>query len=114
MEAKNPEAESETIWNLYIVHEPARFGGPFGVFVDVGEEALFDRIANPVTTLMEIPGKGLLAVKFEKAMKDYAIKRAAGWYDIPIEELLSSLGEVLSDNFDRDKCAHYAGMMDIE
>lgn len=114
MDGKNPEAKSDTVWNLYVVHEPVRFGGPFGVFVDVCEEALFDRIAKPVEILIEIPGKGDLAVKFEKAMKNYAMKRAEGWYDIPVEELLSSLGEVLSDEFDRDKCAHFASMMDIE
>jgi hypothetical protein len=36
------------------------------------------------------------------------------WFDIGIEDLLSSLGEVLSDDFEREKSVHYAGMMDVE
>ena len=63
---------------------------------------------------MEIPEKGLLVVKFKRAMKDYAIKFAPGWYDIPIDYLLSSLGYVLRDDFERDMCARYASMMDLE
>ena len=47
-------------------------------------------------------------------MKDYAIKFAPGWYDIPIDYLLSSLGDVLRDDFERDMCAHYGSMMDLE
>ena len=114
MEAKRQESESESDWNLYIVHEPARFGGPFGVYVDECVEEVLERISKPVKILMEIPEKGLLAHKFERAMKDYAIKFAPGWYDIPIEYLLSSLGDVLSDDFEHGKCAHYANMMDPE
>ena len=114
MEAKKQESESESDWNLYIVHEPARFGGPFGVYVDKWVESVFDRIAKPVKILMEIPEKGPLAHKFARAMKDYAIKFAPGWYDIPIDYLLSSLGDVLRDDFERDMCAHYASMMDLE
>ena len=114
MEAKKQEPESGSDWNIYIVHEPARFGGPFGVYVDKCVESVFDRIAKPVKILMEIPEKGPLAHKFERAMKDYAVKFAPGWYDIPIDYLLSSLGDVLRDDFERDMCAHYASMMDLE
>ena len=116
MEAKKTESgsESEPIWNIYIVHEPARFGGPFGVYVDECKEAVFDRIAKPVKILLEIPGRGLLAFKLEKAMKIYAIKKCVGWYDLSIEDLLSSLGEVLSDDFENQKSVHFASMMDID
>ena len=95
------------------MHEPCRFGGPFGVYVDDCEESVFDRIAKPVKILMEIRGKGLLAHKLHKAMKTYVVGKTL-WFDCTIEELLSSLGEVLSDDFEREKSVHYAGMMDVE
>ena len=112
--AKSQESGSESECNLYIVHEPGRFGGPFGVYVDdCGDGALL-RIAKPVKILMEIRGKGLIAHKLEKAMKTYLVKNTVSWFDIGIEDLLSSLGEVLSDDFEREKSVHYAGMMDVE
>ena len=113
--AKNLESGSESeLWNICIVHEPCRFGGPFGVYVNHCEESVFERIAKPVKILMEIRGKGLLAHKLERAMKTYAVQPALSWFDCNIEELLSSLGDVLSDDFEREKSVHYAGMMDVE
>ena len=112
--AKNLESGSESEWNIYIVHEPNRFGGPFGVYVDDCDGALYERIAKPINILMEIRGKGLIAHKLEKAMKTYLVKNTVKWYDLSIEHLLSSLGEVLSDDFEREKSVHYAGMMDVE
>ena len=112
--AKKLESGSESERNIYIVHEPCRFGGPFGVYVGDCEESVFERIAKPVKILMEIRGKGLLAHKLDRAMKTYLVKNTVSWFDIGIEDLLSSLGEVLSDDFEREKSVHYAGMMDVE
>ena len=112
--AKKVESASESEWNIYIVHEPCRFGGPFGVYVDDFEESVFERIAKPVKILMEIRGKGLIAHKLERALKTDLVKNTVSWYDLSIEDLLSSLGEVLSDDFEREKSVHYAGMMDVE
>ena len=112
--AKNLESGSESEWNIYIVHEPCRFGGPFGVYVDDCEESVFERIAKPVKIFMEIRGKGLIAHKLERALKTDLVKNTVSWYDLSIEDLLSSLGEVLSDDFEREKSVHYAGMMDVE
>ena len=112
--AKKQESGSESEWNIYIVHEPCRFGGPFGVYVGDCDEAVFERIAKPVQILMEIRGKGLIAHKLEKAMKTYVVRPALSWFDCNIEDILSSLGDVLSDDFEREKSVHYAGMMDVE
>jgi hypothetical protein len=112
--AKSQESGSESEWNIYIVHEPNRFGGPFGVFVDDCEESVFERIAKPVKLFMEIRGKGLIAHKLDKAMKTDLVKNTVSWFDIGIEDLLSSLGGVLLDEFEREKSVHYAGMMDVE
>ena len=116
MEAKSQESgsESDTVWNLYIVYEPARFGGPFGVYSNICEEALMDCLAKPVKILMEIPGKGHLSCKLEKAMKLYAVKKSVPWFDLNIEEFLTYLAEVLSEDFDSQRSVHYASMMDIE
>jgi hypothetical protein len=59
--AKSQESGSESEWNIYIVNEPGRFGGPFGVYVDDCDEALYERIAKPINIFMEIRGKGLIA-----------------------------------------------------
>ena len=111
--AKKVESASESEWNIYIVHEPCRFGGPFGVYVDDCEESVFERIAKPVKIFMEIRGKGLLAHKLHKAMKTYVVEKTL-WFDCNIGDLLFSLGDVLSDDFEREKSVHYAGMMDVE
>ena len=112
--AKSQESGSESECNLYIVHEPGRFGGPFGVYVDDCGDGVLERIAKPVQILMEIRGKGFIAHKLERAMKTYVVQPALSWFDCNIEDLLSSLGEVLSDDFEREKSVHYAGMMDVE
>ena len=96
------------------MHEPCRFGGPFGVYVDDCEESVFDRIKRPVKILMEIRGKGLIGHKLDTVMKNYVISPAVSWFDLSIEDLLSSLGDVLSDDFEREKSVHYAGMMDVK
>jgi len=112
--AKSQESGSESEWNIYIVHEPNRFGGPFGVYVDDCDENVYEKIAKPINIFMEIRGKGLIAHKLEKAMKTDLVKNTVSWFDIGIEDLLSSLGEVLSDDFEREKSVHYAGMIDVE
>jgi hypothetical protein len=112
--AKSQESGSESEWNIYIVHEPNRFGGPFGVFVDDCDENVYERIAKPINIFMEIRGKGLIAHKLDTAMKTYLVKNTVSWFDIGIEDLLSSLGEVLSDDFEREKSVHYASMMAVE
>ena len=111
--AKSQESGSESECNLYIVHEPNRFGGPFGVYVDDCGDGVLLRIAKPVQILMELQGKGLIAHKLERAMKTDLVKNTVSWFDIGIEDLLSSLGGVLSDEFEREKSVHYAGMMDV-
>ena len=112
--AKSLESGSESEWNIYIVHEPNRFGGPFGIFVDDSEEAVFERIAKPVKIFVTIRGRGLIAHKLDKVMKTYLVKNTVSWFDCTIEDILSSLGELLMDDFEREKSVHYAGMMDVE
>ena len=73
-----------------------------------------DCLAKPVKILMEIPGKGNLSFKLEKAMKLYAVKKCVPWFDLNIEEFLTYLAEVLTDDFDSQRSVHYASMMDIE
>jgi len=113
MEAKKQESESENQddpLSLFIVHEPKRFGGPFGVFASYSVESLLDEIPKPVQVLMVIPQKGNLLFKLKKDMKDHAVRKGLPWFDLNIDEVLPYLAEVLQDDFEEQKSVHYTAM----
>jgi hypothetical protein len=111
MEAKNQsesESQDEPL-SLFIVHEPTRFGGPFGVFASYCVNTLLDELPK-VQVLMAIPHKGNLLFKLKKDMKDHAVKKGLPWFDLNIEEVLPYLAEVLQDDFEEQRSVHFTAM----
>ena len=111
-EAKKQESDSENQddpLSLFIVHEPKRFGGPFGIFASYSVESLLDEIPK-VQVLMAMPHKGNLLFKLKKDMKEHAVRKGLPWFDLNIDEVLPYLAEVLQDDFEEQKCVHYTAM----
>ena len=110
LEQSESESENPKEPSLFIVYEAARFGGPFGIFSATCKNCLLLNIDPRLEVLMELPGRGNLATKLKKELKIYAIKKDLPWFDGVIEDILTSVGSVLVDDFDIQKCARYANM----
>ena len=110
LEQSESESENPKEPSLFIVYEAARFGGPFGIFSATCKNCLLLNIDPRLEVLMELPGRGDLATKLKKELKIYAIKKDLPWFDGVIEDILTSVGSVLVDDFDIQKCARYANM----
>ena len=110
MPESESESESQKEPSLFIVHEPFRCGGPYGVFSATCDSCLLHQFAMPVNIVAIFPGKGHLAMKLKKDLQLHAVKKGLPWYDLAIEEILTSVSTVLEEDFDIQKCAHYASM----
>ena len=51
-----------------------------------------------------------MATKLKKELTNYAIKKDLPWFDGVIEDILTSVGSVLQEDFEQQKCARYANM----
>ena len=102
--------ECEKERSLFIVHEAARFGGPFGVYSASNAQALSEKLVKRVDVFMELPGKGHLDWKLKKAMKDYVVFKGLPWFDLTIDEVLPYLGEILIDDMQHEMSVHFCDM----
>ena len=102
------ECEKEP--SLFIVHEAARFGGPFGVYSASNAQALSEKLVKPVNVFMELPWHGHLDWKLKKAMKDHALFKGSAWFDVLIDDLLPYLSEILTDEMQHQLSVHYSDM----
>ena len=105
--------------NLYIAHEPSRFGGPYGMFEAFCDEEFADKCKEAgapmsgVRALITVPGKGYLLDKLKKELKVYAIKTGKfqpSWFDSELTYILAGLSDVLVADLEEDKGVHYADM----
>ena len=105
--------------NLYIAHEPSRFGGPYGIFEAFCDEEFDDKLKEVgvpmqgVKALITLPGRGYLLERLKANLKVYAIKSGKfhpSWFDADLSYILAGLSEVLVADLEQDKCAHYADM----
>ena len=110
LEQSESESENPKDPSLFVVQEAFRCGGPFGVFSGTCESCMLRQFALPVQTLVVLPGKGHLATKLKKDLKDHAVKKGLPWYDLNIDELLTYVSSVLEEHLEEQKCAHYANM----
>ena len=110
LEQSESESENQKEPSLFIVYEAARIGGPFGIFSATCKNCLLLNIDPRLEVLMELPRKGNLATKLKKELKNYAIKKDLPWFDGVIEDILSSVGSVLEEDFEQQKCARFTNM----
>ena len=110
LEQSESESESPKEPSLFIVYEAARFSGPFGVFSATCKNCLLLNTDPRLEVLMEVPGRGHLATKLKKELKNYAIKKDLPWFEGVIEDILTSVGSVLEEDFEQHRCARYANM----
>lgn len=97
--------------SLLIVHDPSKFGAPFGIFSsDLRNPCLSKAIGIYVSVCVEVPQKGDLAQKLKRQLKDFAINPGLSWFDVDIDVLLENLSDVLKDHFDHKKGVCYAQM----
>ena len=113
MQEPSPESEPESpraIPSLMIIHEPARCGGPFGVFSATCQTCILGQCSFEVKVLMVLPGRGYLAQKLRKDLQLYAVNKGLPWFDCDIDMLLGSLADLISEDFSKVKFVHYATM----
>jgi len=116
MEEKSSLGEGQ---NLYIAHEPSRFGGPYGIFEAFCDEEFADKckeagdLMSGVKVLITLPGRGYLLEMLKANLKVYAIKSGKfqpSWFEADLSYILAGLSEVLVADLEQDKRAHYADM----
>ncbi len=109
--AESHESESESsLLNLYIVHEPSRQGGPFGLFVDESEDTFF---SAGLQSIAVFPGMIGLIEALHDDLKRWELGKDLPWYDLPLQDLLSEVGRAIDAELKKERRAHFAEM-DIE
>ena len=110
LDQSESESESQKEPSLFIVHEAFRCGGPYGVFSATCDSCLLHQFAMPVKIVAIFYGKGHLAMKLKKDLQLYAVKRGLPWFDGCVDDILTGVANVIEEDFDIQKCAHYASM----
>jgi len=105
--------------NLYIAHEPSRFGGPYGLFEACDDEEFDEKCKEAgvpmqgVKALITLPGRGYLLEMLKTNLKVYAIKAGKfqpSWFEADLRYILAGLSDVLVADLEEDKGVHYADM----
>ena len=105
----DPPQQSLDEQNLYIVHDPAMFGPPYGIFSGCDSRLLDDCADKGVEVLVMIPSKGYL-VQALRSQLNYSKIPDSGWYNTRIELVFHILATLMHADINTKKCVQFASL----